>query len=85
MLALSEPGVQTSRGRSDRGRVRLEDPQTVSFLPVLETEAGKPEEHDEASARIPIELAGTGNFISARRRRAIRVQPEEHRRGTAEM
>jgi hypothetical protein len=80
MLPLSEPGAEASRGPSDRSRVPLKDPQSFSFLPVLETEAREAEEHGEARARVRIELAGTGNFIFARSRRTRRVQPEEHRR-----
>src|SRR5712692_407758 len=85
MLPLSEPSADASGSGPDCCGMTLKDSQPVSFLPVLETEAREPEEHGRASARIPIEFAGTGNFIFARSRRARRVRPEEHRRGAGEV
>src|SRR6266568_5602522 len=85
MLTLADPGVAATRRRPDCFGVASEDPQSLGLLALPETEPGESKEHGGASARIRIELAGTGNFIIARSRRAFRVQPEEHRRRPAEV
>jgi len=47
-----------------------QDPQSLAFLPLPESEPRESHEHGEASALVCIELAETGNFMSARSRRA---------------
>lgn len=85
MLPLPDPRVDASWGRPDRLRVSSQDSETVLFLPFLESEARESDKHNRASAKIRIDIAGTGNFIFARSRRTPNVQSEEHRRRAAEM
>src|SRR6266566_5630336 len=85
MLTLAEPGIAATRRCPDCFGMASEDSESLGLLALSETESSKSKEHGERSARIRIELPETGNFISARRRRAFRVQPEEHRRRPAEV
>src|SRR5256886_4325971 len=85
MLPLAEPRVAASGRGPDRRGVPPEGSQSLGLLAFPKAEPGESKEHGRASAWIRIELADTGNFIFARSRRALRVQPEEHRRRPAEM
>src|SRR3989440_12499751 len=85
MLTLGEPRVAASGRGPDRRSVPPEDSESLGLLAFPETEPGESKELGGASARIRIELPDTGNFISARSRRALRVQPEEYRRRPAEV
>src|SRR2546430_10271771 len=85
MLTLAEPRVAATGRLPDRVGVASEDSESLGLLALPETEPGESKEHGRGSARIRIELPQTGNFISARSRRAFRVQPEEHRRRPAEV
>src|SRR3989475_8855125 len=85
MLPLAEPGVSTARCRFDCRGVASEDSESLDLLALPESKPSESEEHGGASAPTRKELAGTGNFISARGRRARRVQPEGHRGRPAEV
>src|SRR5437879_4099816 len=85
MLTLAEPRVPASGRGPDRRSVPPEDSESLGLLALPETEPGESKEHGRGSARIRIELAGTGNFMFARSRRPLRVQPEEHLRRPAEV
>src|SRR5436853_4360753 len=85
VLTLAEPGIAATRRRPDGVGMASEDSESLGLLALSETETGESKEHGGASAWIRIELPETGNFIFARSRRALRVQPEEHRRRPAEV
>ena len=85
MLTLAEPGIVATRRRPDGVGMASQDSESLGLLALSETESSESKEHGGASAQIRIELPQTGNFIFARSRRALRVQPEEHRRRPAEV
>src|SRR5204862_2525882 len=85
VVNLARAGIAATRRCPDCFGMVSEDSESLGLLALSETESCKSKEHGGASARIRIELAQTGNFIFARSRRALRVQPEEHRGRPAEV